>query len=45
MRSRGLDQVIRQVTEKQTPFLGICLGLQLLFEDSEESPGCRDWGS
>ena len=44
LRSRGLDQVIRQVTEKQTPFLGICLGLQLLFEDSEESPGVPGLG-
>ena len=40
----GLDQVIRQVTEKQTPFLGICLGLQLLFEGSEESPGVPGLG-
>ena len=44
LRSRGLDQVIRQVTEKQTPFLGICLGLQLLFEGSEESPGVPGLG-
>ena len=28
-----------EVVDKKTPFLGICLGLQLLFEDSEESPG------
>ena len=34
-----LDKVINEVAEKQTPFLGICLGLQLLFESSEESPG------
>ena len=33
-----LDKVIRELNEKQTPFLGICLGLQLLFECSEESP-------
>lgn len=39
-----LDKVIRELNEKQTPFLGICLGLQLLFECSEESPGCgRSW--
>lgn len=34
-----LDKVIHEVVEKQTPFLGICLGLQLLFEGSEESSG------
>ena len=34
-----LDRVIRETVEKKTPFLGICLGLQLLFESSEESPG------
>lgn len=39
LRRKGLDQVIYQVVEKKTPFLGICLGLQLLFERSEESPG------
>lgn len=30
---------IHKVVEKGTPFLGICLGLQLMFESSEESPG------
>ncbi len=34
-----LVDVIRQVVEDGTPFLGICLGLQLLFDSSEESPG------
>ena len=40
----GLVEVIRQVAERGTPFLGICLGLQLLFEKSEESPGVPGLG-
>ncbi len=39
LREYGLIDVIRQVYQKGTPFLGICLGLQLIFESSEESPG------
>ena len=35
----GLVDVIYKVVEKNTPFLGICLGLQLMFESSEETPG------
>ena len=38
------DEVIRDVTAKGTPFLGICLGLQLLFESSEETPGVEGLG-
>lgn len=38
LKSYGLDEVIKAVAAKGTPFLGICLGLQLLFESSEESP-------
>ena len=34
-----LDKVIREVVDKKMPFLGICLGLQLLFEGSDESQG------
>lgn len=34
-----LDKVIHEAADRQTPFLGICLGLQLLFEGSEESSG------
>lgn len=34
----GLVELIHEIVEKNTPFLGICLGLQLLFEESEESP-------
>lgn len=35
----GLVDVIHKIVEKGTPFLGICLGLQLLFESSDETPG------
>nr|WP_288556529.1 imidazole glycerol phosphate synthase subunit HisH [uncultured Mediterraneibacter sp.] len=40
----GLVDVIRKVVEKKTPFLGICLGLQLLFERSDEAPGVEGLG-
>ena len=43
-RQYGLEEVIRQVVDRGTPFLGICLGLQLLFEESEESPGAKGLG-
>lgn len=39
-----LTEVIREVVDKGTPFLGICLGLQLLFESSEESEGVAGLG-
>ena len=44
LRSYGLVPVIRECVEKNVPFLGICLGLQLLFERSEESPGVEGLG-
>ena len=40
----GLVEIIRQVVQNGTPFLGICLGLQLLFEESEESQGVLGLG-
>lgn len=39
LHSYGLVQVIKEVVNRNIPFLGICLGLQLMFESSEESPG------
>ena len=39
IRHYGLEETIHEVVEKNIPFLGICLGLQLLFEGSEESDG------
>ena len=44
IRGRGLDKVLRKVAENGTPFLGICLGLQLLFERSDEAPGAEGLG-
>ena len=44
LRKYGLDGVIREVVARKTPFLGICLGLQLLFESSEESEGVKGIG-
>jgi glutamine amidotransferase len=44
LRSRNLPEVIREVTAAGKPFLGICLGMQLLFQDSEESPGVEGLG-
>ena len=40
----GLVEVIRQVAAGGKPFLGICLGVQLLFESSEESEGVEGLG-
>ncbi len=40
----GLVEVIRRVADQGTPLLGICLGLQLLFERSEEGPGVDGLG-
>ena len=40
----GLVEVIRKVAAAGTPFLGICLGLQLLFRSSDESPGVEGIG-
>ena len=38
LAERGLDQALRERIAAGTPYLGICLGMQLLFSDSEE--GC-----
>ena len=40
----GLREVILEFVASGKPFLGICLGLQLLFKDSEESPGVAGLG-
>ena len=40
----GLTETIRKTVDQGTPFLGICLGLQLLFQSSDESPGVEGLG-
>lgn len=40
----GLTEVIREICKSGKPFLGICLGLQLLFEESDETPGVKGLG-
>lgn len=37
----GLTEVLKNAVKQGIPFLGICLGMQLLFEFSEESPGVK----
>lgn len=44
LRRFGLVNTIYDVIEEKKPFLGICLGLQLLYETSEESPGVTGLG-
>lgn len=41
IRAYGLEEMIHEVVDQGTPFLGICLGQQLLFEESEECEGAR----
>lgn len=44
LTERGLVPIIHETVSSGKPLLGICLGLQLLFESSEESPGVRGLG-
>lgn len=44
LRKYDLVSVIHELAARNTPFLGICLGLQLLFEGSQEAPGVEGLG-
>lgn len=44
LNSYGLVEVIHEVVRRKIPFLGICLGYQLMFEESEEAPGVKGLG-
>ena len=44
MHQYGLVEILREIAKKGTPILGICLGRQLFFESSEESPGVEGLG-
>jgi len=45
LRAMGMDAVLRERVERGLPTLGACLGMQLFFESSEESPGARGIGA
>lgn len=44
MENKGLVGTVKTAATSGKPFLGICLGLHLLFEESEESPGVKGLG-
>lgn len=44
LRSSGLDKAVKNTISRGKPFLGICLGMQLLMDESEEAPGLAGLG-
>ncbi len=44
LRAAHLEQVVLEAVESGRPFLGICVGMQMLFDESEEDPGVRGLG-
>lgn len=44
LKKNKLDEVVLEVVKQNKPFLGICLGLQLMFEESEETPNVKGLG-
>ena len=44
LRSKGFDAILPRFIASGKSFLGICLGMQMLLEESEESPGVRGLG-
>jgi glutamine amidotransferase len=44
LRASGLDEVALEAVEASTPFLGICVGMQLLYEGSDEDPDAKGLG-
>lgn len=44
LRQAGLEDAVREHVSSGRPFLGICVGMQLLFDESEEAPSVRGLG-
>ena len=44
MRRSGVEGALREAVDRGAPVLGICVGLQILFEDGEEAGGARGLG-
>ena len=43
-RRTGIDALAHEAADRGVPFLGICVGMQMLFESSEETPGAQGLG-
>jgi len=44
LRATGMDELALEAIEADRPFLGICVGMQMLYEGSEETPGVDGLG-
>lgn len=44
LAERGLDHAVREIVARERPFLGICVGMQVLFESSDEHEHCPGFG-
>lgn len=45
IRSRGFESALRRkIIDEKIPYIGICIGCQILFEESEEAPGVQGLG-
>ena len=44
LKKRGIFSILKKKIEEGVPFLGICLGMQVLFHESEEAPGIKGLG-
>jgi glutamine amidotransferase len=44
LKNKDLVSALKEEVKKKKPFLGICLGMQLLFQESEEAPKCKGLG-
>lgn len=44
LRTCGLEEVVHNVVKQGVPFLGICVGMQMLFDESDEDPGVAGLG-
>jgi glutamine amidotransferase len=44
LRESGLEPVVHEAVDSGKPFLGICVGMQMLFDSSEEAPGVKGLG-
>lgn len=44
LKSHGLDLALKEIIARDTPFFAVCVGLQVLFEETEEGGGCQCLG-